>query len=696
MRFLPIIIILLLFSWGCPLAQNAPVLQWQKNYGGSMGDYPADFKVLPDGSIIMACSSLSVDGDISGRNGVWDFPDISVLKMGPTGNVLWSKHYGSDLADFARSIIPTKDGGFLVVGQAGGLGSDVTNYHGGFYDVWVLKLDASGKILWQKCFGGSEIDVGTNCVEASDGYIISADTESRNGDIHNHHGTDPRDEDIWIFKLDFNGNLVWERCFGGSLQDAFANISPSGDGNFLVYSLTDSYDGDVTGHDPAKLQQAWVFKISSAGTILWEKCVGTSAGGLVGKHILLNSDGTFFVAGQYFNSDLPGAGDGLNGIALQLDASGNIMWVKAYGGNGDEYFTDAINTPDGGYLLTGYTNSKDGMVCQKHPQLETWLVKIDASGNLQWSRTYGGSKNDMGTKLAFNPAGELLLLSSSNSTDGDILANKGDNDCWLKRFTLNGPLLYPSVSIRSETDSIVCSGKKVFFVATPVDGGPAPSYQWKLNGNNVGTNSDVLHISGLLATDVISCVLTSNSPCVDIKTAISNNLSVKVGPLKPPSNFLPKDTSLCNYERMEIIPNDQHYIDYLWSNNANTQTISIKGPGTYWLEVTDRFQCVGRDTITIFPKNCIEGVFVPNAFTPNKDGKNDRFIPLMLADVIQFRFIVYDRWGRAVFETSAIKNGWDGTYKGQPAEQGVYVWQCSYQLSGEQPVFKNGTVLLMR
>ncbi len=233
------------------------------------------------------------------------------------------------------------------------------------------------------------------------------------------------------------------------------------------------------------------------------------------------------------------------------------------------------------------------------------------------------------------------------------------------------------------------------FSAVPVNGGTNPSYQWKLNATNIGTNSSTVTINNIYENDLVSCVLTSNSNCVDVKTVSSNTIEIKIG-LPPPTGFLPKDTSLCAYQRMQLGPITPKYSSYLWNDGSSTPYIGVKGPGSYWLEVIDRFQCIGRDSITIFPKTCIEGVFIPNAFSPNRDGKNDQFMPIMNVDVKQFRFIVYDRWGRVVFQTTTLNNGWDGKVNGLPYDTGVFVWQCQYQLDGEEPTSRRGTVLLLR
>ena len=699
-----VVIIGCLFLYSQIIAQS-PVLQWQKSYGGSQFDEAKDLIVLPDGSYVAICSSNSSDGDISGNHGSSFTSDVCVIKFGPAGNLLWQKSYGGSGSEVPASIIQTSDGGFIFAASSNSNDGDVSGNHstGLVTDIWLVKLNAAGSIIWQKCYGGFDFEAPSTIIELNNSFVVTGTTKSNDGDVSGLHSVNR--QDLWVFKTDLSGSLLWQKCFGGTLEDGVAsgynvkNIARQTiDGNIIIASITRSADGDITNNPfYDTYAHLWVLKITNTGSLIWDKCIGgNDADGMTG--LIVNTDGTFFMSGCTLSNNLPGSSPGntnFDAWALKMDATGNVLWLKAFGGSDEDFASCAVATPDGGYLLAGETSSMDGIVCKKHNLGELWLVKIDASGNIEWSRTFGGSKKDGGLGIALNPSGECMVLSTSYSADGDLTENKGYSDLWLARFAFTGKLAYPSVSIISKTDSILCTGNSVIFFAKALDGGSKPSFQWHLNGVDIAGNSDSIYLHDLHNMDSVSCTMTSNSPCVDIKTANSNTIKFKVLSRFPPRLFLPGDTALCSFQKL-LLATRVKFNNYLWSNNITDESIIVKQPGTYWLEVTDRFGCVGRDSITILPKTCIEGVFVPNAFTPNKDGRNDRFIPLMLADVIQFRFIVYDRWGRVVFETSAINNGWDGTYKGQPAEQGVYTWQCSYQLAGDQPAFKNGTVLLMR
>jgi len=160
-------------------------------------------------------------------------------------------------------------------------------------------------------------------------------------------------------------------------------------------------------------------------------------------------------------------------------------------------------------------------------------------------------------------------------------------------------------------------------------------------------------------------------------------------------NYLSPDTTKCDYSTIteEAL---KAFDSYLWSTGARTLAISIMNPGLYTLQVTDSNGCMGMDSINIIDSVCPQYVYLPNAFTPNGDGKNDIFRPVFAGAASTFRFAVYDRWGRAVFVTSTPGAGWDGTTGGRQQPAGTYVWECVYQLYKEPERMQRGTVILIR
>ena len=173
--------------------------------------------------------------------------------------------------------------------------------------------------------------------------------------------------------------------------------------------------------------------------------------------------------------------------------------------------------------------------------------------------------------------------------------------------------------------------------------------------------------------------------------------TAKVTTLLPkPSNFLPKDTFICTYGSIVIIANSG-YKKYLWNDFSTQPTLTVSQPGQYKLTVTDNNNCKGEEDILVLKKDgCIKGFYIPTAFTPNNDNKNDFFKPFIFGNLIKYKFIIYNRYGHMVFETTDINKGWDGKLQGEIGNINGYVWFCNYKLEGEVEVMKNGTVVLIR
>ena len=162
-----------------------------------------------------------------------------------------------------------------------------------------------------------------------------------------------------------------------------------------------------------------------------------------------------------------------------------------------------------------------------------------------------------------------------------------------------------------------------------------------------------------------------------------------------PSGFLPHDTSVCQYNPVTVQPSGS-FKSYTWNSNQTTRTISVSRPGTFWLKVKDVNNCEGIDSITIIPKQCANGLFVPSAFTPNNDGKNDYLQALLFGDIKKFELKIYNRFGQVVFQTSEPYNKWNGMVNGVDQNAGVYVWTCNYKLATEPEKMEKGTSVLIR
>jgi gliding motility-associated-like protein len=211
--------------------------------------------------------------------------------------------------------------------------------------------------------------------------------------------------------------------------------------------------------------------------------------------------------------------------------------------------------------------------------------------------------------------------------------------------------------------------------------GDFAAYQWSNNSSGPSLTVNAIGIYAVTVTDQNGC---KGSDTTRITT---------IHPL--PQGFLPADTAICSYSSLELKPSVE-YNRYTWSNGTVVKGITITQPGQYSLDVIDSRGCRGKDTVVVSVKDCMSGLYVPTAFSPNRDGKNDLFRPLLFGNVKQFRFTVYNRWGQIIYQTTELQKGWDGRLAGKDAETGVFVWTCAYQLADGEPKTEKGTVTLIR
>ena len=241
--------------------------------------------------------------------------------------------------------------------------------------------------------------------------------------------------------------------------------------------------------------------------------------------------------------------------------------------------------------------------------------------------------------------------------------------------TLSVPGIVPLPSANLDHSPGLCTGESRTLTA-------APGYSYRWSDGSTGRS--------ILVTDTgsYSVIVTDGNGC-------ANTDSVKITTFLPiPSDFLPGDTSVCSYGKLDIIPG-QNFRAYLWSTGSTNQSISVSKPGTYWLEATDNNYCIGTDTIQVAKKDCMEGFFIPNAFTPG-GASNNLFRPLLFGNITQYEFAVFDRWGQLVFQSNQPGTGWDGNTHAGPATPGIFVWYCRFTLEGQPQQVQKGTVVLIR
>ena len=349
------------------------VMQWQKTFGGANDDYARSVQQTSDGGFIIAGNTQSFDGDVTNNHG---HDDCWVIKLNANGELEWQKALGGSDVDGAKSIRQTKDGGYILAGFTASNDGDVSGNNGGIYDFWVTKLNAAGELEWQKCLGGSDIDEANSIQQTNDdGYIVTGYTESNDGDVRGNHGYG----DYWVVKLSATGKIDWQKCFGGSFNEEAESIQQTRDGGYIVAGSSGSYDGDVTGNHKqwGVYNDYWIIKLSGQGELEWEKCFG-GGGDDISKRVQQTNDNGYVVAGYTSSND----GDVTDNHGnwdywiVKLNAQGDLQWQKCLGGSDNDWTESIIQTQDGNYVVAGYSLSRDGDVIENLGSWDFWIVKL--------------------------------------------------------------------------------------------------------------------------------------------------------------------------------------------------------------------------------------------------------------------------------------------------------------------------------
>lgn len=338
--------------------------------------------------------------------------DIWILRLDGTGAVEWQKTYGGARNEEPRSIQQTGDGGFVVTGPTNSFGS-------GANDVWVLKLKSDGSIEWEKTYGGSRADVSHAIEQTEDGgYIVAGHTKS-----FGFGG-----QDYFVFKLNSTGGIEWQKAYGGSGNDVIRFIRQVSDGGYVAAGFTHSFGsrGDIM-----------VLKLDSTGDMEWDRHYG----GLKFEEpsTVLEVDDGYIILEQ--TASFSGSTDGW---MFKVDLDGDIVWQKRIGAGGFDELSSAQQTADGGFIVAGETRSF-GISAE-----DFWVIKFDSNAEIEWQKRFGGSKVEEAESVAIAADGGYVAAGITKTF------GSGLRDIWLIKLDASGDLegCAPGVNVASTTASI--------------------------------------------------------------------------------------------------------------------------------------------------------------------------------------------------------------------------------------------------
>jgi Family of unknown function (DUF6345) len=421
-------------------------IEWSRMLGGSMGDVLFDIQPTNGGNYIAAGGSGSWDMLDDNGNvvpGYVNQAEAWIVKIDPTGKILWDKLIGGYGYDQAMSIRPTSDGGYVFAGYSNSNDGDFAGKNHGGYDGWVVKLDQYGNKQWQTLLGGSGEDELYSIRETAekDGYIVTGYTKSVS--IQNASMIGPcGNTDIFVAKLNLDGSIAWQDVIGGSDFDSGSSIVPASDGGYILTGYTESTDLPDAINANHGSYDIFLMKLDESGNLQWTKYLGGEGGEATayGNALQPTQDGGYILIGQSLSSNSDDVTETTHGSAdvwvVKLDQAGDIQWQNLLGGTGYDDGTAIQQTPDGEYILTARTTSdSSGDVGPNHGGGDIWVVKLDPTGNLLWQTVLGGSAYEQSTAIQpTSDEGFILAARTDSNMTGNIGLNKGFEDTWLAKL----------------------------------------------------------------------------------------------------------------------------------------------------------------------------------------------------------------------------------------------------------------------
>lgn len=636
-----IALVLLLLPLG--MKAQVPPQQWSRHYGGADVDIPYSIKFTTDGGTIVAGYTDSKGGDVSPQPNR-EYWDLWVLKLDQCGNIQWERSFGGTGYESARDILQTSDGGYLVLGETNSTDGGVINGYGGTKDIWLLKLSASGNLEWQKRYGGTGLDIGNHIAATTDGgFLIAASSSSNDGDIRGNHSTGTYTDGV-LMKVNAGGVLQWSKCYGGSKNEELFDIEVI-NGTTFVAGFTNSVDGDIPPNQ--KNYDVWLLAIDAGGNKVLSKIYGGSQND-VAYCMSKGANGSLTLAGYTTSTDgdVSGAKGSQDYWIINVDQRGRLNWQKVLGGTDAEYAKTILTDRDSSYIIGGVTYSDDGDVTGALGEGDFWTIKLSPSGEVLWKRNWGGSDNDHLRFMIRNPVrDEYYLAGDSESGDGDFSNAQGDADFAVIKLKI------PEILSR---DSAVCNINSF----TP--------FQDTIP-DMCGYDSAFVRYNPVPLSGPFDSVRTSDTIFVGQSVTLHANGNGTI-------TWNSHSTLSCT-NCTDPVATPQTTTVYTATNRSPDGC-----------QVSDQF------TVVVLNDALVN---IPTGFTPNGDGLNDYFGPLgKVPD--GYRLQIFNRNGEVIFRSSAINQRWDGRYKGIAQPSSVFIYLVDYKDIQNKPHQQKGTFVLIR
>ena len=555
--------------------------------------------------------------------------------------ILWDRSFGGSDFENMTGALRTPDGGYLLSGPSGsGASGNKTLAQPGFWVVkltadgnkawerihnfgtgnqptllrltadggyvlggtsgstalpnyWIAKLDAAGNQQWARSLGGSGTDHLSEVQQTADGGFLLGGFS--NSGISGDKTSACRGEyDYWVVRLNANGTTLWDRTLGGTEYDESTCLSPTPDGGCVVGGFSVS---GISGDKSEAIRGSvdyWVVKLDATGRPQWDRTYGGDITDIL-TNVLPTPDGGY-VLGGFSGSNRSGdrsqpcrGGDDF--WVVKLNSLGQKEWDSSFGSNGQDDLRTMSLTPDGGYLLSGESSSSASFEKSQPSRgfFDYWVVKTDGRGRLQWERTLGTPEGDQASGVLQAPDGTYFVAGTSNgSPSGERTAPLwGSSDFWALKLAAARPTR-SRVEIRG--DSLLCSSQPLLLTAAT--SAPAAAYRWSTGATT----------PSITVTQLGTYTVTATFP--DGQTSTDQQV---VAPFVPDLR-IDGDTLLCAGSTARLTAVSPSATSYLWSTGDSASAITIRQPGTYHVTAFYGVACSATQRLVVrTPKVTIDG-----------------------------------------------------------------------------------------
>ncbi len=503
---------------------------WTRLYGNAANDYAQGIICTHDNGLLIC--GFTNDSVTSGTHGGFD---VVFLKTDSAGNPQWMKYYGGsgDDGDHFAEVIETADMGFVcITGSDSQDGNVDTTY--GSSDYWLFKTDSLGNFAWGKNFGGTDDEDGHAILPMPDGgFIMDGHSASNDVDVSGQHNPNSGIHDGWVLRVDSSLNIKWQKCVGGTGFELMNQMCFDNSGGLIIMGYTTSNDGDVTGNHG--LNDYWIVRMDTAsGNILSSKVYG-GAGDDIGLFLLRADDGNY-VAGGYSNSingDVTGNHGNYDYWILKINPQGNIVWEKSFGGSNSDRNNGMCAAQGYGIIINGFSMSDNGNVYGNHGSNDCWVAKLGCqktSAVFSWApqpACIGDTvffTNASSGAITYDWIIRDTLFSHARDTAVTFMNAGNDTVLLVSRFEQCADSLWRVVTIDSNLsvflghDTMICQGCSIALDA----GFPGSDYVW-----STGATTQQITIS---QTDTVWVQVTAHNCAgtdtiiiaIDTLTSISN------------------------------------------------------------------------------------------------------------------------------------------------------------------------------